>query len=500
MTSSPKSNLDKKDFDTILNADYKSQSAHPPTELVNSLQIQSSTKKNANDPVFVREAQQEFTWLQSTFRSTWFQIIIVGALAFCGPAMSDAISNLGGGGMAVPWAVNSANSATYASSAIVCMMGGPLATRIGIRKLLILGAATFPINGSSYYVNLKYKLQWYLVFGRTIGGIGTGLWYIAESTMVLTYPEDNRRGAMLSFWVMSRNLGQIVGGVISLARNFPNIHGPTIATNTFLVFIAIEACGLPISLLISPSEKVRRQDGTSITMSPPLPWREEFKIVWRTFLQPRSLWLSPYFFYSFFYGAVLGTYLTLNFDVRARALSSLLVPIAIVVFVFSFGLLLDYKRWTQPRRAKVAFLVVTIPTAVSFIWLMVNQVDHNKHGHKKLDWTSPGWANAYVPFLIMQISGYQCQTFIYWLISCHSDDINTNARAAGIFRAIEASGQAISYGLNSRVKTNIPPLAINLALFLLSVPGCMVVIAQTPKERIHDQVIQDDLEVDSEHH
>lgn len=479
----------------IMDPDIKTNPA--PTELVNTLHAQTVDKKNtAEEPVFIREAERELSWWQSTFRSTWFQIIIVGALAFCGPAMADAISGLGGGGAATPWAVNAATSATYATSAIVCLFGGPLATRVGIRRLLILGAATFPINGSSYYVNLKYHLQWYLVFGRSLGGLGTGLWYIAESTMVLTYPEDHRRGSMLAFWVMSRNLGQIVGGVISLAKNYHNTHGSTIATDTFLVFVAIEACGLPISLLISPSEKVRRQDGTSIRMSPPLPWREEFKIVWQTVIQPRSLWLSPYFFYSFFYGAVLGTYLTLNFDVRARALSSLVVPISIIVFVYSFGVLLDYKSWSQRKRAVTAYIVVTIPTLASFTWLMVNQVNHNKHGHKKLDWTSPGWPNAYLPFLIMQISGYQCQTFIYWLISCHSDDINTNARAAGVFRAIEASGQAISYGLNSCVKSNIPPLAINWALFALTVPGCIMVIAKTPRERIHDQIIQDESDVD----
>jgi hypothetical protein len=40
------------------------------------------------------------------YRSTLFQICVVGALAFCGPAMADAISGLGGGGAATPWAVS----------------------------------------------------------------------------------------------------------------------------------------------------------------------------------------------------------------------------------------------------------------------------------------------------------------------------------------------------------------------------------------------------------
>jgi hypothetical protein len=42
---------------------------------------------------------------------------------------------------------------------LVSVLGGPLVSRLGVRKLLILGAATFPINGSAYYINLKYHIQ-----------------------------------------------------------------------------------------------------------------------------------------------------------------------------------------------------------------------------------------------------------------------------------------------------------------------------------------------------
>lgn len=40
------------------------------------------------------------------YRSAFFQVLIVGALAFCGPAMADAISGLGGGGQATPYTVS----------------------------------------------------------------------------------------------------------------------------------------------------------------------------------------------------------------------------------------------------------------------------------------------------------------------------------------------------------------------------------------------------------
>lgn len=46
------------------------------------------------------------TKLGSIYRSSLFQICVVSGLAFCGPAMADAISGLGGGGQASPYFVS----------------------------------------------------------------------------------------------------------------------------------------------------------------------------------------------------------------------------------------------------------------------------------------------------------------------------------------------------------------------------------------------------------
>lgn len=44
--------------------------------------------------------------------------------------------------------------------AVVCFMGGPLVNKIGVKWALVVGAASFPIQGSSYYCNSKYGNQW----------------------------------------------------------------------------------------------------------------------------------------------------------------------------------------------------------------------------------------------------------------------------------------------------------------------------------------------------
>ncbi|OXG14844.1 membrane protein [Cryptococcus neoformans A2-102-5] len=424
-------------------------------------------------------------WM-AIYRSSLFQICVVSALAFCGPAMADAISGLGGGGQATPYTVNAATCASYCAVAVISLLGGPLASRMGIKGMLIAGAATFAINGSAYYVNSKYGVQWYLIFGRFLYGAGFGFWYVAEAAIILSYPEEGRRGKYLAIWVGSRNLGQLVGGSISLARNAKTAAAGAIATSTYLIFVAIEAIGFPISFLISPPHKVRRSDGVPIVLAAKKPWKNEFLDLYRAIISPRMLLLMPIGFYSYFYGGVLSTYLTNYFSVRARALSSFIVPTGIIVFTGIYGkFFLDNKHWTQRRRAQIGFAIFMIPSLASFGWLCANQAKF-LNTNPKYDWNSAGWANAYIPFYIMQICGYLCQTYIYWLISCFTTDVGGNARNGGIFRCVEAVGQAVSYGINSNAKTRFIPLGINFGLAVLCIPSTYVIIQQVPHYRADD--------------
>jgi hypothetical protein len=77
--------------------------------------------------------------------------------------MSDAISNLGGGGLSTPWLANLANSLSYALSFITTIIGGPLINKIGIKWSCFIAAVAMPLSGSSYYVSSRYSVQWYLI-------------------------------------------------------------------------------------------------------------------------------------------------------------------------------------------------------------------------------------------------------------------------------------------------------------------------------------------------
>lgn len=96
----------------------------------------------------------------------------------------------------------------------VCLIGGPLVNKLGVKWALVIGALSFPIQGSSYYCNSAFGNQWYLILGGFITGIGTGCWYVAESGAIMSLAPTGARGKYLALWIVSRNLGQLVGGAI----------------------------------------------------------------------------------------------------------------------------------------------------------------------------------------------------------------------------------------------------------------------------------------------
>lgn len=69
----------------------------------------------ATEVVEVDTAYLTSSRFSKLYRSVLFQMIMFGAISFVGPAMSDAISNLGGGGLSSPYLSNLANALNYAS-------------------------------------------------------------------------------------------------------------------------------------------------------------------------------------------------------------------------------------------------------------------------------------------------------------------------------------------------------------------------------------------------
>ncbi|KFZ01411.1 hypothetical protein V500_00784 [Pseudogymnoascus sp. VKM F-4518 (FW-2643)] len=443
----------------------------------------SSVKMQWGQVVEIDEAHLRASTAKKFWRSVLFQMVLFGALSFVGPAMTDAISNLGGGGLSTPFLANLATSLNYAASVLVTLFGGPLINKLGIKWACIIAAFAMPLDGSGYYVSAKYGVDWYLLLSRVIGGICNGFLYVGETTAMLSYPDQDDRGLFLGIWSAMRNTGSIVGGAINFSTNYSTSSAGGIAWSTYLIFVGFECTGVIWGFMLSPTRKVRRGDGSKVPMSADISWKAEFVALWKHLLGKKTWLIFIPAFYSFFYGGTLGTYLSLHFSVRARALSSLITPAITIPMVIAYGKLLDMRRWSQINRAWLAFAIWVIPQAGCLIWI---GIEYSKYGATKtaFDYSlhTNKWAEAYLPYLIFFSSGYLCQLSLYWILGTFSTDVKSSARTGGLFRSFESLGQTVSYAINSN--SNADPrnaVYVHCALLALTIPCMVFLIRMVPE-------------------
>ncbi|KAI8234022.1 hypothetical protein K4K54_009278 [Colletotrichum sp. SAR 10_86] len=198
-----------------------------------------------------------------------------------------------------------------------------------------------------------------------------------------------------------------------------------------------------------------------------------------------TLLLIPVYILTYFGDGVWGTYLSLHFSVRARALSAMLGPLVAVVMNPLFGMILDMKSVGPRRKGMIAYWVWTVPTLGMLIWVMVNlKWFNNQPKDLRLDYAmhTSQWLARWLPYLIYVTNAWMSQTLVYWVLGQFASDVSTNARTGGVFRSWETAGQAVSYGINSHVASQFIPFGIYIGVFLVAMPLFYMVLLEVPVE------------------
>lgn len=146
--------------------------------------------------------------------------------------------------------------------------------------------------------------DWLLIVAKTFVGCGAALWYVGEASVVLTYPEPGRRGVYLAWWIVSRNVGQLIAGAINLGLNAKKDSAGSVNPNVYIAFIVIELTGIPAALLLCPPEKVKRADGSRVPVensAAAFDLRGEIRALAKVLTTLRLLMFLPFAFVSFFY-------------------------------------------------------------------------------------------------------------------------------------------------------------------------------------------------------
>lgn len=133
---------------------------------------------------------------------------------------------------------------------------------------------------------------------------------MAEAAIAIAYPEPWNRGRSLGYWLTYRLGGQILGGAINLALNVDDNKAGKVSYTVFEIFIAIQAAGPLVALLLNKPEDVERKDGKKVELAiAHNPWYE-IKKTTSLFFTKKFLLVLFFIGQAVFAEAVFFTYLS----------------------------------------------------------------------------------------------------------------------------------------------------------------------------------------------
>ncbi|KAK6215664.1 DUF895 domain membrane protein [Colletotrichum tabaci] len=421
------------------------------------------------------EAEIPGTTKRTWYRTVFFQATVIGLCAFFAPGLYNAMQSTGAGGQQTPYLVMSANAVLGVMMVVTCSMGSVVANRIGLKNALVFGTTGYAIYSASLYTNNRYGNEWFVYVGSAACGITAGVFWAAEGAIMISYPEDHKRGRYLAYWLAYRNGGSIVGGAINLAFNSTGKTTGKLDYRTYVVFVALQCLGPFVAMLLSSAEKVQRQDGKKVAKAERIPTVAELKAVGKILVRKDFLLVFPFFFYATFLLSYAGSYLSLYFSVRSRALASLVSALAQITANFFFGHFLDWTRLTINQRARFAYIGMMALFGGTWVWATIIQREYGLNA-PALDWVDNGFGRGWALYILLQVNFALAYNYGYWLAGYMARDTAEIIRFTSTVCAVEAAGGAVASGISSTHAPLLAAVGVNFGLWGLAlIPTYLIV-------------------------
>ncbi|KAK2736462.1 hypothetical protein FQN55_001639 [Onygenales sp. PD_40] len=416
---------------------------------------------------------QDVKW----YRSTPFNALILGICNLLAPGIWGAMNSLGGGGAQEPYLVNAANALTFCLMVLSCFFGTVLVRYIGIKWTLIAGTLGYAPYAAGLYTHNRYGTEWFVLFGAALCGLSAGIFWMSEAAIALSYPEPWNRGRFLGFWLSFRVGGQILGGAINLGINAKKNTGGKVSYAVFEAFIALQALGPLVGLLLSKPEQVQRTDGVPVKLyiKERNPWTELWEMA-KLFATKRFLLIVPLIAQAVYAEAVMFSFQGLWFSVRSRALGSFLSGVVAIVVGNLMGAWLDWKKYSLKTRNRGAFYATLGLQGAWWIWATILVTDFQKT-QPIFDWVDAGFGKGFALFLFW-VAGFQLNyMFLYFVIGNLARNDEEVVRLAGLLRGTESAAQAVSYGLGSvKIMASVGNVYLNFGLWAIALFPAWLVI------------------------
>ncbi|PIG85042.1 DUF895 domain membrane protein [Aspergillus arachidicola] len=368
------------------------------------------------------------------YRSTFYNALILGLCNFLAPGIWGAMNSVGGGGLEKPYLVNAANALTFCLMVLSCFFGSIVVRYIGIKWTLIVGTMGYAPYAAGLYTNNR--------FGTECFRVG----------------------------------GQILGGAINLGINSNRDTAGSVSYAVLIVFIILQALGPFAGLLLNTPSQVQRTDGLPVKLRIANSPLHEIKETAKLFFTRNFLLIVPLISQAVFTEAVMFTYLSLWFSVRARALGSFLGGIIALILGNLLGAFLDTKRISLKTRTRSAFVTILTLQGAWWIWGTIIVTEFKKT-QPSYDWADAGFGRGFALYLFW-VAGFQLNyMFLYFLIGNLAEDEEDVIRISGLLRGTESAAQAVSYGLNAvTIMASVGSVYLNFGLWAISLlPAWLVV-------------------------
>ncbi|KAI1370441.1 MFS general substrate transporter [Hypoxylon crocopeplum] len=410
------------------------------------------------------------------YRSVFYNATILGLCSFAAPGLWGAMNSLGAGGAQSPYLVNTGNALTFCLMVISCWLTSAIVKYIGITGALFVGTIGYAPYSAGLYLNNRYGVEWLVIVGAAFCGISAGIFWASEAAIAIAYPEPRNRGRMVAYWLTWTRIGQILGGAVNLGLNADRNQAGKVSYTVYIIFIALQASGTLVALLLNRPSQVQRSSGTPVQLTIfDNPW-QEIRATTRTFFTKKFLFIVLWIGQAVYSEAVFFTYNALWFSVRARALGSFLSGIVAVICGNLLGVWLDQHHISLKKRSRRAFIVIMTLQGAWWLWLAVNVTEYRRT-QPIFDWSDPGFGRAFGVFIFL-VSGFQLNyNFSYFIISQISTNPQETIRLAALLRGTESAWQAVSYGLNAvPIIASVGGPYINFGLWGISILPAWLVI------------------------
>ena len=243
---------------------------------------------------------------------------------------------------------------------------------------------------------------------------------------------------------------------IPFAQNFSRADDGSVNDGTYIGFMVLTFLGAGLAWVLVDAKHVIRKDGSRVVLMKHPSWRSEFVGLWETLrIDSWIVFLFPMFFasnwfYTYQFNGVNGA----KFNVRTRALNSLLYYLSQIVGAYTFGYCLDLTRVRRSLRAKAAWIMLFTLTMVvwggGYAWQrQYTRAETSSKTYVKMDFKDSGYVGPMFLYMFYGFYDAAWQTTIYWYMGALTNNGRKLANFAGFYKGIQSAGAAIIYRIDA---------------------------------------------------